>query len=270
MVRKDKTHFHKKDPIMHKTLLLVLFSMIVFGCSNKHDNSGFNSINTDKNTSMDQVKTMDRKLIKNGSIRFETYESEKTNLFIKSSLSLFDAYISDEKSYNTNTKTGYDLTIRVPAIKYDSLMGYLLEKTKMKELNTTSTQLNDVTEDFIDTQARLKIKKESEQKLIELLKQTRNLTEVLEIQKQLTDLRADIESTEAHLNYVSNQVDFSTINVSFYEKNSYSKRFLGDFWGAIKDGWQVFLHVVTLLAYLWVVLIVVLLGRWGYRYYKKK
>lgn len=255
---------------MHKTLLLVLFSMIVFGCSNKHENSGFNSINTDKNTSMDQVKTMDRKLIKNGSIRFETYESEKTNLFIKSSLSLFDAFISDEKSYNTNTKTGYDLTIRVPAIKYDSLMGYLLEKTKMKELNTTSTQLNDVTEDFIDTQARLKIKKESEQKLIELLKQTRNLTEVLEIQKQLTDLRADIESTEAHLNYVSNQVDFSTINVSFYEKNSYSKRFLGDFWGAIKDGWQVFLHVVTLLAYLWVVLIVVLLGRWGYRYYKKK
>jgi len=254
---------------MKKTLLFVLLSILFFGCGSKYENSESSTFNTVKNNSIEKVNAIDRKLIKNGSIRFETDDIEKTNRLIKSSLDKFGAYVSEENNYNNNSNTGYDITIRVPALKFDSLMSYIMKKADIKELKNKSTQINDVTEDFIDTQARLKIKKESEQKLIDLLKQTRNLTEVLEIQKQLTDIRADIESREGRMKYLSDQVDYSTVNVSFYEKTSYSNRFFGDFWGAIKDGWQVFLHFVTLLAYLWVVIIVVLLGRWGYKYYKK-
>jgi len=254
---------------MKRTLLLVIVSILIFGCSNKKDFSEFSTSNTDKNKSIEKVKTLDRKLIKNGSLRFETYDIEKTNRLIKNSLENFGAYISEEKNDNNNSNTGYDLTIRVPALKFDSLMSYIIIKADIKELKSKSTHINDVTEDFIDSQTRLKIKKESEQKLLDLLKQTKKLTEVLEIQKQLTDLRADIESTEGRMKYLSDQVEYSTINVSFYQKTSYSQRFFGDFWGALKDGWQVFLHLVTLLAYLWVVILVVILGRWGYKYYKK-
>jgi len=256
---------------MKKTLCIILLSVFLFGCGNKHNYEGseVTTLSAEDKSAIEVRENTDRKLIKNGTLRFETNDVEKTNQAIKSIVSKFGAYISDESNDNNNSRTGYDLTIQVPAMKFDSLMGYILEKANVKELNYKSTQIKDVTEEFIDIQARLKIKKESEQKLISLLKQAKNLTEVLEIQKQLTDIRAEVESTEGRLKYLSDQVDYSTINVSFYQKTSYSSRFFGDFWGALKDGWQVFLHFVTLLAYLWVVFLVFLLARWGYRYYKK-
>jgi len=256
---------------MKKTLCFVLLSIFLFGCGAKHERTAVGAISAlaVKEKSIEDIGINDRKLIKDGNLRFQTNDIEKANALIKSSVNKFGGYISEESNYNNNTEVGYDLTIRVPALKYDSLMNFILKNVKIKELNNKSTKINDVTEEFIDIQARLKIKKESEQKLTDLLKQAKNLTEVLEIQKQLTDLRADIDSTEGRMKFLAAQVDYSTINVSFYEKISYSNRFFGDFWSAIKDGWQVFLHVVTLLTYLWVVILVIVLGRWGYKYYQK-
>jgi len=145
-----------------------------------------------------------------------------------------------------------------------------VDKGKIRELDRKSTEVRDVTEEFIDIQARLKIMKDSELKLTELLQQSRVLSETLEIQKQLTELRAEIESIEGRLQYVSDQVAFSTITVSFYETVKYSTRFLGDFWNAMKDGWQVFLHVLTLLAYLWAVILVFFVVLFGYKFYKRR
>jgi len=254
---------------MKKTVCFILLSIFLFGCGAKHENAEHSTLSADKKNSIEKIDTNDRKLIKNGNLRFQTNDIEKTNVLIKSTVNKFGAYISEDNNYNSNSQVGYDLTIRVPAIKFDSLMSYILENANIKHLNNKSTQINDVTADFIDTQARIKIKKESEQKLIELLKQAKNLTEVLEIQKQLTDMRTDIESTEGRMKYLADQVDYSTINVSFYEKTSYSNRFLGDFWNALKDGWQIALHILTLLAYLWVIILGIFVGYRGYKLYIK-
>jgi len=254
---------------MKKTLCFILLSIFLFGCAAKHENAEHSTLSADNKHSINKIDTNDRKLIKNGYLQFQTNDVEKTNELIKITVNKFGAYISVDNKNNSSSQIGYDLTIRVPAIKFDSLMSYILEKANIKQLNNKSTQINDVTDDFIDTQARIKIKKESEQKLIELLKQAKNLTEVLEIQKQLTDLRTDIESTEGHMKYIADQVDYSTINVSFYEKTSYSNIFLGDFWNALKDGWQVTLHIFTFLAYLWVIILGIIVGRWGYKIYIK-
>lgn len=254
---------------MKNTLCFILLSIFLFGCGAKHEGTAVSTKHEVEKSSIVKIGTIDRRLIKNGSLRFQTSDIEKANVLIKSSVRKFGAYISEENNYNDDSQVGYDLTIRVPALKFDSLMSFILKNVNIKELNNKSIKINDVTEEFIDIQARLKIKKESEQKLTDLLKQAKNLTEVLEIQKQLTDLRADIDSTEGRMKFLAAQVDYSTINVSFYEKTNYSNRFFSDFWSALKNGWQVFLHVVTLLTYLWVVILVIILGRWGYSYYKK-
>jgi len=69
------------------------------------------------------------------------------------------------------------LTIKVPSDKFDSLLNYIIDNANIRSLETKSVQIKDVTEEFIDIEARLKIKKESHQKLSELLKQAKNLTE---------------------------------------------------------------------------------------------
>jgi heme/copper-type cytochrome/quinol oxidase subunit 2 len=72
------------------------------------------------------------------------------------------------------------------------------------------------------------------------------------------------------LKYLSSQVNYSTIQISFYESKKYSIQFFSDFWDALKQGWQIFLHAITLLAYLWVIIFAFFIIRWGYKYYKRR
>ena len=249
---------------------LLILTTLLIGC----DGAGKESVDSDKlRRDPPETELTDkdlRKLTKEAILRFRTGNNQETYALIHHSLKDFDAYIAGENTFNYSNRTGFDLTIKVPAAQFDSLLNYIVNNANINELKNKSIQINDVTEEFIDIQARINIKKEAEQKLTELLQQSGNLSVTLEIQKQLTDLRADIESVEGRLKYLSDQVDYSTIRISFYENTKYSKRFFVDLWDALKNGWQVFLHVLTLLANLWVVVFVFLLLRFGYKYYKRR
>ena len=249
-----------------------LFFLITFLIScgqSANEKAESNELAKNSNNTTEKIDKDLRKLIKEATIRFRTKDIAQTNELINKSLKGFGAYISEDNNFNYSNEVGYDLTIRVPAERFDSLVNFILTKTNIKELDNKSTQIKDVTEEFIDIEARLKVKKEYEQKLSDLLKQAKNLSETLEILKQLTDLRADIESVEGRLKYLTDQVDYSTIHVSFYENIKYSKRFFSDFFDAIKDGFQIFLHVITLLTYLWVIILAFFIIKWGYKYYRK-
>lgn len=75
----------------------------------------------------------------------------------------------------------------------------------------------DVTEEFIDTEARLKNKKILEARYQELLKKATKVSEMLEIEQQLSEVRQEIESNEGRLKYLQSRVSMSTLKVEFYE-----------------------------------------------------
>jgi peptidoglycan hydrolase CwlO-like protein len=256
---------------MKNTFPLFLIPLLILSCgpSAKEKEARTEIIEKSQNAAQ-KVDNSQRKLIKEGSIKFKTGDIEETNDFINASIKKYDAFISKEEKFSYNNTVGYDLTIRVPSVKFDSLLNFILKNKCIKDLDTKNTQLQDVTEEFVDIQARLKVKKESVQKLLDLLNRAKNVTEILEINKQLTDIQSDIESIEGRLKYLNDQINFSTINLSFYENIRYSERFFKDFWEAFKDGWQVFLYVVTLLAYLWVIILVVIVIICGIKWYKKR
>lgn len=239
------------------------------GCSGSHEGS---SVTNEPVTTSKEISRADgdvRKLVKEADVRFLTTDNRVSYQLISSCLKGFGAYISDENTFNNRSESGYEITIKVPAAHFDSLLNYILTHARVKELQSKRTQVNDVTNEFIDTEARIKIKKESAQKLADLMKQSKNLTETLEIQKQLTDLQSEIESVEGRLKYLNEQVTYSTLRITFYERVSYSERFAGEFGNALNGGWQVFLFLLTGVAYLWVVILVVLLVWLGVRYYKR-
>jgi len=253
---------------MKNFVLWFFLSFVLMGCAHSDKDFGVSSVAAVPQG--DQLESVARKWVKEGTLQFRTSDNEKTYQLITQSLKGFGAYISEESTISQNNRSGYQMTIRVPAERFDSLFQFIVDNARIRELDKKAIQIRDVTEEYIDIQARLKIKKESELKLTELLQQSRVLSETLEIQKQLTDLRAEIESIEGRLNFVSDQVQFSTLRVSFYETVKYSTRFLGDFWDAMKDGWQVFLHVLTLLAYLWAVILLFFVVLFGYKFYRRR
>nr|WP_320038517.1 DUF4349 domain-containing protein [uncultured Bacteroides sp.] len=259
---------------MKKTICFIFLSMFLLtGCGAKESDTmtevtSLGSLSEAK--SDNYINTVDRKLIKNGSLKFQTNDIDKTDAFIKSAVKKFDAYISNDEKYSNESNKGCDLTLRVPSAKYDSLMTYIIDNADIKSLDNKSTNIEDVTEDYIDTQTRLKIKKASEAKLIVLLNKAKDLKDLLAVQKQLTDLQADIESIEGRMKYLNDQVNYSTLTVSFYKNAVKSNTFFGDFWDALKNGWQVFLQGLTFIANLWVIILVSVFLVMGFKSYRRR
>ena len=94
--------------------------------------------------------------------------------------------------------------IRVPADRFDELLLIiepLASKIESKNINT-----QDVTEEFIDVETRLKTKKELETRYLEILKQAKTVTDIISIESQIATVRSEIESMEGRINYLKNQV----------------------------------------------------------------
>jgi hypothetical protein len=254
-------------------LICVSICVLLIGCGDPPNsrNAIMMESSPDERVSAENNYEFDlQRLIKSANLRFQTSDIEGTYKLVKNSLKDFSAFISNESNFNYETQTGYDLTIKVPADKFENLLNFIIENANIRKLENKSVQVRDVTEEFIDIQARLKIKKEAQQKLSELLKQTKNVIEILEVHKQMTDLLAEIESIEGRLKYITDQTTYSIINLSFFENAKYSYRFFSEFWYALKEGWQVFLHLITWLAYLWVILLGALLIIGGVKIYSRR
>ena len=76
----------------------------------------------------------------------------------------------------------------------------------------------DVTEEWIDLDARLKTQKELESRYLEILKTATTVPDVLATQKQLSEVRGEIEKMQGKKRFLESQVALSTITVSFVEE----------------------------------------------------
>lgn len=247
----------------------LLIVAIMASCKQNEKSTAADTIPVEK-SGVEMSDTTSRKLIKEADLNFTTDDIETTAIQVRLIANAHKAYMADESRFEYETEKGYNMILRVPSNDFDKAMEELMNNCNIKQLNNKSIRINDVTAEYIDVEARMKVKKESEAHYIELLKQARSLEETLSIESQLSDLRTEIESAEGRLKFIKNQVDYSTIRISFTEKKGITNRFFSEFWGGIKGGWQVFLKMLIGLSYLWVVIVLIIVGRWGYLRYKRR
>lgn len=167
-----------------------------------------------------------RKLIKTGDISFETDDLSKTRTQIEKSLATFGGYVATENEYSSSQKIHTNLTVRVPSKNFDTFLTEI--SSDVKRFDTKTISVNDVTEQFLDVEARLKVKKELEERYSAILKKANSVREVLDVEKELTNVRSEIESIEGRLKYLQNQVSYSTLQINFYKteaSKAYTKTF---------------------------------------------
>ncbi len=197
----------------------------------------------------EQTISIDRKLIRNGQLDFKTTDVKNTKTEIEKIRKELNAYISSENENNYGDRIQYNQTIRVPADQFDALIKSiepLADKIENKSINT-----QDVTEEFIDVEARLKTKKELESRFREILKQAKTVEEIVSIESQIANVRAEIESIEGRLKYLQNQVSFSTLTVSYYEVIGTDFGFASKLIESLKGGWDNLLSFLIFLITLW-------------------
>jgi len=121
-------------------------------------------------------------------------------------------------------------------------------------------QTEDVTEEYIDIETRLKNKREVENRYRQLLSQAKTIKEILEVEENLRVIREEIESRQGRLNYLQNQVAHSTLTIDYYEvieraSDIPGQSFLSKLKESLEDGWQGFVLFLLFLMRLWPFLI---------------
>jgi len=167
-------------------------------------------------TAGDISQSQDQKIIKNSYITLQVNDTRETIVRIESIAKSSKGFIQDSnisESYD-GTMRGY-ITIKIPENKFESTIAKI--RTEGLKVIEESTNTQDVTEEYTDLQARLKVAKEQELAYINLLAKADGVSELLEVQRELSNVRTKIESLEGQIQYLSNRTSYSTISVSTEE-----------------------------------------------------
>lgn len=255
------------------TKYLGLFILLIaFGCNQNSEHASQAMYESElapppPATQQTNAENIERKLIKEGIVEFETNDLKATRKTVFADVDKFKAYVSSDQEYNAPGRKSNTIVVRIPANNFDNFLKEAtqgVEKFDSKEIN-----VKDVTEEFLDVQARLKTKKELEKRYLDLLKQAKNVTEILEIEKQIGQLRAEIESVEGRLKYLQNKVSFSTLTMTFYERLPNQTEFGQKFKHGLRNGWENLIWFLVGLVNIWPFIIVVLGLIIGIRMYRK-
>ena len=116
---------------------------------------------------------------------------------------------------SSDTKSG-SVTIRIPASRFDEAMVEI--KKSAIEVQRENVDASDVTEQFVDLEARLKNLRAEEAQYQEIMKRAVTVENTLSVASRLHDVRGRIEQIEGQLQYLSRQVDMSLITISLTEE----------------------------------------------------
>jgi hypothetical protein len=248
----------------------LVFLIGLVGCnSGSHDTGVYdtmarNEILPAREESIDPV----RKIITRATIEFATNDISATRQNIVAAIEKYDAYTSSDDETKSPGRVSNTMVIRVPSPNFDQMLSEIT--SGVDRFDEKRIEVQDVTEEFLDVEARLKTKKELESRYLQLLKEAKNVTEVLEIEKQIGELRSEIESIEGRLKYLENNVTYSTITVTFYQKVPLETEFGQKFRIGFRNGWDNLVWFFVFLTNIWPFIVIILVLVFSVRYWKKK
>jgi len=235
-----------------KLLSYVLISLLALMCSSpKSDENAYldepnveyeineATLNSKVSGIAIEQEDFEQKIIKESFLRFETQDLEKTYNQIKTFVIQNKGTIQDDrsnKSYNYITRS---LTVRIPTTRFQQTIDSISKHVSY--FDTKQISAKDVTEEFVDLEARLKAKQTLEKRYLELLSKANNVKEILEIERELSNIREEIEAKQGRLKYLENRVSLSTINIEFYKLTSekpITTSYGTKMWNAIKSGFN--------------------------------
>jgi hypothetical protein len=209
------------------------------------------------------IETENRMLIKTGTLSLKVEDYDSARVYILARVEQADGYIASENETNDPYRKQGRMTIRTPAAQFDVLIEDLAAIAEwVQSKNVTS---RDVTEEFVDQEARLRTKKAVEARFLNILSTASTVKDILAVENEMRKLREEIESTEGRLKYLRNQVSLSTINLSYYQDlkagPAPGQSFFGKLARAFGDGFQRLLGLVLGLvrAWPWILVLLVIL-----------
>lgn len=166
--------------------------------------------------SQSMAQAMDRKILRDATLTLEVGVPAEVQRKITSIAESLGGFVVTSESKlqqigDAKQELVVDLVIRVPANQFGAAVDQI-RNTGNRVIQEKMTG-QDVTEEFIDLEARLKTQKALESQFLEIMKQATKVSDALEVQRQIAEVRTEIERLEGRKRFLENRASLSTITV---------------------------------------------------------
>lgn len=167
--------------------------------------------------SQSMAEAMDRKIIRNADLTLEVTAPTDAQRKITSIAESLGGFVvtseSKQRESGDPAKQELEITlvVRIPGLQF----GSALEQIRSAGNRVIQEKITgqDVTEEFIDLEARIKTQKALELQFLEIMKQANKVADALEVQRQIAEVRTEIERLEGRKRFLENRASLSTISV---------------------------------------------------------
>ena len=173
---------------------------------------------TDADAANTASQAFDRKIIRNANLTVEVASPTECQRKIVSIAETHQGFVvtseATQKTSEDKTKPeiSVSLVVRVPAAQFNQVM----EEIRAVGARVIQEKVTgqDVTEEFIDLDARIKNQKALETQFLEIMKRAGKVDDALSVQRELAEVRTEIEKLEGRRRFLENQASLSTVNVT--------------------------------------------------------
>lgn len=157
----------------------------------------------------------DRYLIRDATLSMEVRDVRQASRQLVSAVEAASGYLSDaHESVDGLGRRSMSIKARVPFTRFDRSLRQIEALGKVLDRQITA---EDVTEEFVDSQAKLRNLKRTELRLLEHLNRTARLADIVLVEKELNRVRGEIERLEGRLRFLEHRIAFSTITITLNE-----------------------------------------------------
>lgn len=200
------------------------------------------------------AQATERKIVRNANLTVEVTSPTDSQRKIVSIAESHQGFVVTSESSQRNTEDQstpeitVNLTVRVPATQFNAVM----EEIRALGIRVAQEKVTgqDVTEEFIDLEARIRNQKALEGQFIEIMKRAGKVEDALQVQRELANVRTEIEKLEGRRRFLENQASLSTINVTLQTPSRIVVNAAG-FWFNLKsafgDGFEVAVAIILFL-----------------------
>jgi uncharacterized protein DUF4349 len=117
-----------------------------------------------------------------------------------------------------NGLTSAELIVRVPKDRLDEALAAF--KGAAVRVEDEAVEAQDVTREWVDSQARLRNLKAEEDQYLSIMKRAAKVQDTMDVAEKISGVRGEIERLEADLNYLSHQVAMSAVKLNVKQQSA--------------------------------------------------
>ena len=179
-----------------------------------------------------------RKLIRTVHLQAETKDLPSFLQNLEEKVASLGGYLQQRNLYNGSESDEYrsrsaDLTVRIPADRADEFLRNVEENANVVSSDET---VDDVTLDYVATDSRKKALEAEEKRLLELMESAETMSDLLEIEERLTQVRGELESIVSQLRTYDDLVDYATVYLHISQVRELTPAKPETFWNRISSG----------------------------------